>query len=74
MELTGEQHTELVLAFTKAFPSQQKLAQMLKLGLEKDLATIPATENLQDDAFELVKTALAQGWVEDLVEAPLKLP
>ncbi len=72
MELTGEQHKELVLALIKAFPSKQELAQMLKLGVEKDLPTISATENLQDDAFELVKTALAQGWVENLIEAALK--
>ena len=71
MELTGAQHKELTKALTKAFFDQHRLAQMLKVELDKDLAIISATGNLWNDAFELVRVSQAEGWTKKLLEAAL---
>ena len=69
MALTRKQYQELASALTSAFPSKSDLEQMLKFGSDKRLAEIAIEGNLKDIVFELIKTAEAQGWVLELIQA-----
>ena len=66
--LTGEQSEQFAKVLIYAFPTKQKLSQMLMLGLNKNLEDIsPKGSSLEDIAFELIKTAEAEGWLDNLL-------
>ncbi|MBD2211213.1 NACHT domain-containing protein [Nostoc linckia FACHB-104] len=67
MSLSGQQRKELQLALIDAFPNTASLEQMLSFELDKSLRAIAGEGNLQNIVFELIKTANAEGWVEDLL-------
>ncbi|MUG91862.1 hypothetical protein F7734_04990 [Scytonema sp. UIC 10036] len=69
IKLFGEQRKKLQEALIHAFPSLALLEQMLSFELNKNLDTIAAKNDLKDVVFNLIKTAEAQGWVEELVRA-----
>jgi DNA-binding Xre family transcriptional regulator len=72
MKLSGQQYKQLQDALIAAFPTKFQLEQMLLFELEKKLDSIANGTNLQEIVFHLIKTALAEGWVEDLLNAALK--
>ncbi len=69
MSLSGQQRRELQDALIDAFPNPKSLERMLENELNKNLKAITGEGSLQDIVFDLIKTANAQGWVEDLVRA-----
>ena len=68
-QISGKQQKRLVEALVEAFPSRDKLAQMLKFQLDKSLEEIYAGASLWDSAFRVVEEALTQGWLGDLIKA-----
>jgi|GEM_PF-3921669 hypothetical protein len=50
----------------------ESLEQMLRFKLDKNLRAIVGEGSLQKITFELIKTAIAQGWIKDLINAALK--
>ncbi len=72
MELTGERHQKLTKIFAKAFPSKQKLTEMLQYKLNKNLEDITTEDGLGSIVFELIKAAKAEGWLKDLIFAAQK--
>ncbi|NEP28341.1 effector-associated domain EAD1-containing protein, partial [Moorena sp. SIO3I6] len=69
MGLSGEQRKILQKAFTDAFPNKSSLEQMLWFELSQNLNTIAGEGNLNDIVFELIQTAEADGWVDELIYA-----
>lgn len=67
--MNGSQLQRLVDALMNAFPTEARLAQMLRFRLEKRLAEIAGHGALRDMVFELLQDAEAQGYIDDLVAA-----
>ena len=67
MRLTGQQYASLSQALIENFPTREKLAQMLKMRLDKQLEAISTANGLEDINFTLIQTAEAEGWVKDLM-------
>lgn len=69
MKLTGRQYKQLTEALLDAFPSQQRLAELVKFRLDKNLNAIAMGEDLQAIVFRLIGAAEAEGWVEQMIAA-----
>ena len=67
MKLTGRQYQQLTHALIDAFPSQQRLFELVKFRLEKNLNAISMGGDLQEIVFKLIGTAEAEGWVDKLI-------
>jgi len=67
MSLSGQQRKQLQFALIDAFPTTASLEQMLAFELDKKLRAIAGEGSLQEIVFQLIQTAEAEGWVEDLV-------
>lgn len=67
MKLTGQQYKQLVEALIEAFPSQQRLAEVVKFRLDKNLNAIAMGDDLQAIVFRLIQAAEAEGWVDKLI-------
>jgi hypothetical protein len=72
MRLSGPQRQKLQNALIEAFLNKTSLEQMLLFELEKNLDTITGEGNLEVIVFNLIKTAEAQGWIENLIRAAHK--
>ncbi|WP_414589074.1 caspase family protein [Scytonema sp. PCC 10023] len=69
-KLSAEQLKKLQDTFIDAFPTKSSLEQLLSLlssELDKNLDAIAREGNLSTLVFNLIETADAQGWVEDLI-------
>lgn len=73
MSLSGQQRKKIQEALIDAFPNTASLEQMLSFELDKNLRVIAGEGSLQDIVFKLIQTAIAQGWVEDLVRGACEL-
>ena len=69
MQLSAQQLKELQLALIDAFPNTTSLERMLLFELGKNLKTIAGEGSLEDMVFQLIQTAISQGWVKNLVGA-----
>ena len=69
MRLTGPQYEQLVKALLSAFPTPDKLAQMLRFRIDKHLHAIALGDDLTDINFKLIRTAEAEGWTLQLITA-----
>ncbi len=69
MKLPGKLYEELVEALLEAFPTKDKLTQMLRYKLDEDLEKISTGENLRDIAFSIVREAEAKEGIMRLVQA-----
>jgi V8-like Glu-specific endopeptidase len=69
MRLTGRQYQQLTEALVDAFPEPQKLAQMVRFRLEKNLNAIAMGDDLTKIVFKLIGTAEAEAWVDQLIAA-----
>ena len=69
MGLSGSQRQQLQEALIDAFPNKASLERMLSFELDKNLDTIASEGNLSQKIFDLIKTAQAENWAEDLVSA-----
>lgn len=65
--LTGAQKKLLIEALTAAYPSYQKLAYMLELELDRNLAVLSADGPLDQVILSVIRQAEAQGWTDQLV-------
>jgi hypothetical protein len=70
LQVGGSQYEQLTKALAKAFPSRAKLERMLQFRLSKHLNEIAAESlTIVDAAFEVIRTANAEGWTLPLVTA-----
>jgi hypothetical protein len=65
----GTQFWQIYTALIHAFPTEADLAEMVRLGLNENLASITGATNLQEQVFDLIHWAEAQDKVADLVRA-----
>ena len=68
MNLSGQQRKQLQEALLDAFPDKASLEQMLSFELEKNLGVIASEGNLSQKVFQLIRTAQAENWIEDLID------
>jgi hypothetical protein len=67
MKLKGQQYKQLTEALLEAFPSLQRLTELVKFRFDKNLNAIAMGDDLKTIVFRLIQTAEAEGWVDDLV-------
>jgi GTPase SAR1 family protein len=67
--LRPEQRQKLQLALLDAFRDKSSLQQMFSFKLDKNLDTIAEGASLKDIVFNVIQTAEAEGWIENLVRA-----
>ena len=72
MDLSGQQRKKIQKALIDAFPDKASLERMLAFELDKNLDEIVTDSNLENIVFNLIKTAIAENWVEDLIRAGRK--
>jgi len=72
MRLIDSESEEFKNALLDAYPSSSQLAQMLYFRLKKSLSAIIEGKSLEETIFQLIVTAEAQGWIEQLVIAAHK--
>ncbi|GEM_PF-3538975 len=72
MSLSGDHYKRLEEALLYAFPDKPSLSRMLWYELNKNLDTIAGEDNLQNIVCRLIKTADAERWVPDLINAARK--
>ncbi|WP_287265780.1 effector-associated domain EAD1-containing protein [Moorena sp. SIO3A2] len=68
MKLNGKKYQQLTNALLDAFPSKQKLAELVEYKLNKNLDSIAMGDDLEEIVFKLIKAARAEGWVDKLIE------
>ena len=67
MNLSGQQRKQLQEALIDAFPDKASLERMLSFELSKNLGVIASEGNLSQIVFQLIKTAQAENWIENLI-------
>jgi len=68
VKLSDHQRDELQEAMLSAFPEPQRLKEMVKLKLGKNLPEISSPNNTLDTViFDLIELAKSEGWLEKLV-------
>ena len=73
MKLSGQQSKKLQKALIDAFPDKSSLEQMLWFELDKNLDLIAAEkDNLEVIIFKLIKKAVKENWIENLIYAVCK--
>ena len=70
-KLSGAEIEERTRALLSAFTTRPALARMLRVRLDKKLDEIAGSGNLHGAAFEVVITAEAHGFVDELFVAAL---
>ncbi len=63
LKLKGEQCEKLTQAFVSTFPSENKLAKMLRFRLDRHLNNTTSKGNLESRVFELIEAAESEGWL-----------
>lgn len=66
-KLTGSQYKQLAEALLDAFPSQQKLTELVQYQFDKNLNVIAIGSDLKEIVFKLIQTAEAEGWTDKLI-------
>lgn len=69
MTLSKQQREKLWKTLMDAFPTKSSLEQLLLFKLDRNLDAIAGGNNLQDIVFNLIKTAEAQGWIDELIKS-----
>lgn len=67
MNLTGKQIGTLQEALLNAYRSRQKLKEMVKIRLDKNLDAYASGEDLGAVVFNLISVANSEGWSRELV-------
>lgn len=67
--LTGSQHQRLMQALLAMFDTYESLEQMVRFGLNENLAAIAGGSNLRAVVFNLIKWAEARDLVDNLIVA-----
>ena len=68
MDLSGAQERQFRDALVHAY-SRQRLTELIRFRFEKDLDDIVAPGSLNEVAFELIKLAVEENWVDQLLLA-----
>jgi hypothetical protein len=66
-KLNGQQFEQLQQARLSAFPTRSPLAQMLLFKLNRNLDEIVGNDPIKEILFQLIRTAEAGGWTEELI-------
>ena len=69
MNLSGQQQKKLQDALIDAFPTKSSLEQMLLFELDKNLDVITGEGGLEDKIFNLLKKAITENWIQELINA-----
>src|SRR2546421_11262235 len=69
MILTGDQVAQFAGALLDGFPSQAKLAGMVRLKLNKNLQALALGDDLREIVIRLIGVAEAGGWIAQLIFA-----
>ncbi len=72
MNLSGQNRKQLRNALVDAFPTKSSLEQMLSYELNKSLDEVAGGNNVREIAFNLIRTAEAEEWIEDLMSSARK--
>lgn len=67
MKLTGKQVQQLEKSLLSAYPTKSKLKRMVRIELDKNLASIAGGNNLSDIIFELISWAESEGLLDELI-------
>ncbi|WP_166481722.1 effector-associated domain EAD1-containing protein [Scytonema sp. UIC 10036] len=67
--LTRVQYKNLQNVLLSAFPSEENLTQMVRFGLNENLAAIAGGRNLTENVFYLIQWAESEGRTEELIIA-----
>jgi hypothetical protein len=67
MKLTGQQYKQLTEALLDAFPSLQRLTELVRFRFDKNLNAIAMGDDLKTIVFRLIQTAEAEGWIDNLI-------
>jgi hypothetical protein len=68
MRLTGQQYQQFTQALVEAY-SRQRLTEMARFRLDKNLDAIALGDDLQEIVFKLIHAAEAEGWTDRLLLA-----
>ena len=71
-KLSGEQRKKLRQGLLSAYPSIPKLKIMVDDKLDHNLDAIAGGSNLQEVVYNLIITAEAEGWLQDLVSGAIE--
>lgn len=66
-ELTGDQIAELSTALVKAFPTQPKLKEVVRVKLDRNIDEL-SDGSLKQRTMEIIEAAEAEGWTSRLIE------
>ncbi|BAZ13463.1 hypothetical protein NIES4071_53020 [Calothrix sp. NIES-4071] len=67
MKLTGTQYKQFTQALLEAFPSQQRLTELVQYKFGKNLNVIAMGADLQEIVFKLIQASQAEGWTDKLI-------
>lgn len=67
MKLTGSQYKQFTEALYDAFPSQQRLTELVKYQFGKNLNVIAMGADLKEIVFKLIQASEAEGWTDKLI-------
>jgi V8-like Glu-specific endopeptidase len=67
LTLNGAQREQLMNALLSAFPTMPAVDQLVTLGLDSDLGQITGETNRRNAIFDLIRWAIAQGRLAELV-------
>ncbi len=67
MRLTGSQYKQFTEALVDAFPSQQRLAELVQYQFGKNLNVIAMGADLKEIVFKLIQASVAEGWTDKLI-------
>ncbi len=68
IRLTGQQYEQFTQALVDAY-APQRLTEMVRFRLDRNLAAIALGDDLQEIVFKLIGTAEAEGWTDRLLLA-----
>jgi V8-like Glu-specific endopeptidase len=67
MKLTGTQYKQFTEALLDAFPSQQRLTELVQYQFGKNLNVIAMGADLKEIVFKLIQAAESEGWTDKLI-------
>ena len=67
IKLTGSQYKLFTEALLDAFPSQQRLTELVKYQFGKNLNVIAMGADLKEIVFKLIQASEAEGWTDKLI-------
>jgi Effector-associated domain 1 len=67
--LDGQQQGRLIEALMSAYPTRDDVDMLLEISLSRSFDQIAGTGGLENCVFKLVRAAMKEGWLPDLINA-----